>query len=317
MQLRYLRLAICVAAALAHTAEAVASCTDRCVGAGHCCIGNGSACAMPSCDMGCMMGTVTPTEAACNASCTAAAGKCSYSIGGFTFQMCGGCAQKWLNPQTLQPEIIPGDPPYWPPGYQISGCSSCGDVKAECMLGCVLAFNPSLAPAPPADPPAPPDVPVPPAPWPNAPGSGFGFSVVFSDHIVLQQAPAMAAVYGPTGGANGSTAAAVSVTVTPSAGGGQPYTVQANVTADGGRWKALLRPTADSQGATTFTITATCASGCTGNLTAALNDVVFGGGSLNIPWPLTRLAREHSTHRKTAASRAARRRPSLCPPPNT
>jgi hypothetical protein len=266
----FLALAALLLAARGASAAAAASCTARCVGAGHCCIGNMSACAHPSCDMGCSIGTVVADEATCNATCLAADGKCGLSIGGYDFSFCGGCAQKWLDPTTLQPEIIPGQPPYWPPGYQIDGCSSCGDVHTECMLGCVLAFNPQLAPPAPADPPAPPDVPVPPAPWPNAPGSGFGFSVVFSDHVVLQQAPAMAAVYGPTGG---GAAASVSVTVTPSTGA--PYSVQANATADG-RWKAFLQPTPDSQGATTFTITATCAAGCTGNATAALNDVAFG-----------------------------------------
>lgn len=139
------------------SAALAASCHDRCVGAGHCCIGNQSACANPSCDMGCMMGTVTPDEATCNATCSAASNKCSFVIGGFDFQMCGGCQNKWLNPQTLQPELIPGAPPYWPPGYQIPGCklplshpprttkfivllklllvspgSSCGDIHDEC-----------------------------------------------------------------------------------------------------------------------------------------------------------------------------------------
>lgn len=259
-------------AACSAAAASAASCHDRCVGAGHCCVGLMSACANPSCDMGCMIGSVAPDEATCNATCLAGSGKCSLAYKNFSFGMCGGCAQKWLDPTTLQPEIIPGSPPYWPPGYQISGCSSCDDVHDECMLGCVLAFNPSVAPPPPAEPPAPPDVPMPPAPWPNAPGSGFNFSVVFSDHIVLQQAPALAAVYGVTG--TSGAGASVSVTVTPS-GGGQPYTVPAAV-ADG-RWKALLQPTPDSARAVTFSIAATCASGCTGNVsTVVLNDVVFG-----------------------------------------
>ena len=66
--------------------------------------------------------------------------------------------------------------------------------------------------------------------------------------------------------------ATISVTVTPSTG--ETYTVPAAVA--GGRWKALLRPTPDSQGATTFNITATCAVGCGGASPVTLLDVVFG-----------------------------------------
>ena len=218
------------------------------------------------------MGTVSASEAACNATCAAASGKCSIDVPPFHFDMCEGCANRWLDPSTMQPVILPGAEPFWPPGFQIAGCSSCDDVHDECMLGCVLQFNPSVAPGPPVDPPSPPDVPEPPAPWPSANGTGFNFSVVFSDSIVLQQSPAMTAVYGQTGSAG--SGAVVSVTVTPSAGGGAPYTVPAAVAA--GRWKALLRPTPDSFGNVTFVITAACASGCTGAASVSLSDVVFG-----------------------------------------
>ena len=183
--------------------------------------------------------------------------------------MCGDCPARWLDPSSLKPVILPGAEPYFPPGFQLPMCSSCDAVSNECMVGCVMAFNPGYAPGPPPLPPAPPDVPVPPAPWPNA-VSAFNFSVVFTDHIVLQQAPAMAAVYGPTGfdGSGG----VVYVTVTPSSG--SPYTVPAAV-ADG-RWKAFLKPTADTHGATTFTVTANC-NGCAGNASAvSIVDVVFG-----------------------------------------
>lgn len=256
--------------ACAAAGAAGASCYDRCTNSGRCCTGNGSACAQPSCAMGCSMASLVPDEATCNATCTAASNKCSFNFKGWQFNMCGECPARWLDPQTLTPVILPGAEPFFPPGYQLPMCSSCDAVSNECMVGCVMAFNPGFAPGPPVDPPAPPDVPVPPAPWPNA-ALAFNFSVVFSDHMVLQQAPAMAAVYGPTG--TDGSGAAVSVTVTPSSG--SPYTVAAAV--GGGRWKAFLKPTVDTQGATTFIITANCASGCAGNASSvSLVDVVFG-----------------------------------------
>lgn len=220
--------------------------------------------------MGCSIGSIAPDELTCNQTCIAANGKCDYKYGPYDFGMCGDCSLIWLNPATLTREIIPGQYPFFPPGFEDGSCTSC-DGYQECMLGCRLAFDPGLNPPPPINPPAPPDVPLPPAPWPSANGTGFNFSVVFSDHVVLQQAPAAAAVFGQTGGPAGG-AAAISVTVTPSSG--SPYTVPAVVAA--GRWKALLKPTPDTQGAVTFSITATCASGCTGAASVTLSDVAFG-----------------------------------------
>lgn len=253
-------------------AVASSSCYDRCTGSGRCCVGNSSSCAFPSCAMGCSIGSVAPDEATCNATCTAATGKCTFTFGGFDFQMCGDCPARWLDPTTLLPEILPGNMPYWPPGFQILGCTSC-DNGEGCKIGCVMAFNSNFAPPPPADPPAPPDTPFPPAPWPNPPGSGFNFSVIFSDHVVLQQAPAMSAVYGPTGSPSSSDAE-VWVTVSLM-DGSSSYSVQANTTA--GRWKVFLRPTPDSYGQSLYNVTAVCLSGCTGNATSvSLLDVVFG-----------------------------------------
>jgi hypothetical protein len=269
MKAQYLRAASLALSLSLAAAVGSADCYDRCFDSGRCCVGNGSACAMPSCVMGCSIGSVAPDEATCNATCSAAYGKCSYSYNGYSFGMCGGCPLRWLDPATLTTEVLPGNYPIWPPGFNVGGCTSCGDVHDECMVGCVMQFNPSYAPGPAPPPNAPPDTPFPPAPWPNAAGSGFNFSVVFSDHAVLQQAPAMAAVFGPTG--TSGSAAVVSVTVTPSSG--SPYTVPATVV--DGRWKAFLNPTPDDAGATTFTITATCASGCNGT-TVELNDIVFG-----------------------------------------
>jgi hypothetical protein len=255
----------------AYNASAL-SCLDKCIVQGHCCTGNGSGCQMASCAQGCSIATVVPDELTCNNTCMNMTGHCDYTVGPYHFELCGGCPQKWLNPDTLQPEILPGGQPWWPPGWQIPGCGSCNAgpyAGCECMVGCRFSFNQAVVPVPPVDPPAPPDIPIPPAPWPNANGTGFNFSVVFSDHAVLQQAPAAAAVYGPTGTLDDT--AVVTVTVTPS--NGSPYTVPASVST--GRWKALLKPTPDTHGAITYKITATCTSGCNGT-SATLNDVVFG-----------------------------------------
>ena len=216
--------------------------------------------------MGCYIGAGSDSVAACNATCLAARG-CSFTFRGQTFNMCGDCSQRWLDPATRAVEVLPGAQPFWPPGWDLGACGSCD--QEQCQVGCALAFDPSLNPPPPASPSPPPPLPYPPAPFPNA-GGGFNFSAVFSSGVVLQQAPAAAAVYGTTGSADGS--GSVTVTVTPGAGGGAPYTVPARVSA--GRWKALLRPAADD--GVVYAISAACdaGSGCSG--AAALANVVFG-----------------------------------------
>ena len=121
----------------------------------------------------------------------------------------------------------------------------------------------------------------PPAPAPPV----FGFSPVFGDWMVLQQAPAAAAVYGT------ATASTKSVTVTVS-DGKTSYDVVAKVGKDATHqpigyvvpgtgaqlpytaltWKALLHPaTAGGD----YTITAKC-TGCTNTTTATLQHATFG-----------------------------------------
>ena len=167
-------------------------------------MGNSSSCAAPSCAMGCVFASAG-TLSACNATCYAAkASGCSFKFGQFDMEMCGDCVARWLDPSTLTPEILPGAWPYWPPGFQLPSCTSCDDIVDECYLGCRMAFDPSLNPLPPSPTP-PPAVPLPPAPWPNT-ASGFNFSTVFSDLMVLQRAPAAAAVFGNVGGGGGDFA---------------------------------------------------------------------------------------------------------------
>lgn len=239
------------------------TCTERCIAAGHCCTGGTSACANPSCEHGCIIGAGSNSEASCNATCAAAKG-CSFSFQGKTYNMCGDCSQRWLDPDTLTPKILPGNEPFWPPGWELGSCSSCDDRKDECMLGCVLEFNPSYNPGPPPSPTPPPPSPMPPPPWPN-PTSGFNFSGTLSSHMVLQQSPAISAVYGNTGDLDNG--AVVKVSVTPSSG--SPYTVTATV--NNGRWKAFLKPHPDDSRATTYTITAMYKAA-----QVSLEDVVFG-----------------------------------------
>lgn len=116
-------------------------------------------------------------------------------------------------------------------------------------------------------------------PWvPCNASAGICFSHALGSHMVLQQAPAAACVYGLLGaggteakvkitgnGGGSSTVAAeaseVAVEVTPAAGGGKA-------------WKACLPP---QKAGGDYTITATCTVGClAGASPALLEHVVFG-----------------------------------------
>jgi hypothetical protein len=208
--------------------------------------------------------------------------QCEYDVPNtnLTFSMCGNCpvknAPSWWPTAAKPPHGE--DPGYWPPGYHLERCASCAG-NAECKLGCMFNFRPSLVPEPPAPP-------SPPAPRPPQPacgpmpstqggsqcqlGKSLNFSNVFSDHAVLQMAPAKSAVYGYVGtGASGSSK--VTVTVADAADASATYTVEATVDEAKGTWKAFLKP-AKSGGS--YGITAACTSGCTGS--AALGDVTFG-----------------------------------------
>ena len=111
----------------------------------------------------------------------------------------------------------------------------------------------------------------PPPPPPPPPPPSFGFSAVLGDWMVLQQAPAAAAVYGP------APVGATGVTVTVSDGSssydvvatvGKDATHQpngyvdpstgANLPVANNSWKALLHPAAAGGD---YTITAKCRGG--------------------------------------------------------
>ena len=95
--------------------------------------------------------------------------------------------------------------------------------------------------------------------------SPVSFNATFSPGVVLQRAPAKAAVYGMLGDGGQS------VSIKVSSSGGADYSVAATVNGQG--WIAYLQPAEAST--STFTITATC-KGCTNSTPAVLDDVVFG-----------------------------------------
>ena len=119
----------------------------------------------------------------------------------------------------------------------------------------------------------PPDVPPPFA------GPGIALAPIFTDHAVLQRAPAVSAVYGVVVGDPHATGAVVTVTPDVDDGTRSSYSVAAahieRVNATYFRWKAVLQPTAAGTGS--HTIAAKCV-GCQSSsiLSAAAHDVVFG-----------------------------------------
>jgi len=108
----------------------------------------------------------------------------------------------------------------------------------------------------------PPPPPSPPPPMPNA-SVAINFSSACGSHMVLQQAPTIAAVYGPV--AKGMLPSA-KITVSVSASGAAAYTVPAIIT--GVVWKALLKPT---QAGGSYTIKVS-----DGTSSASISDVTFG-----------------------------------------
>eukprot|EP00038_Savillea_parva_P008482 m.177256 g.177256 ORF g.177256 m.177256 type:complete len:720 (-) comp14315_c0_seq1:22-2181(-) len=131
----------------------------------------------------------------------------------------------------------------------------------------VLATSSHAAMAPPP-PPTPPTTPA------------ISFNATLGSYMVLQQAPAIACVYGMLGVGGTGASVAVSGDGTPS------YTVQATVSSDGG-WKACLKPTPAGGD---VNIVATC-TGCQNKTVASIEHVVFGdvwycGGQSNMALPL-------------------------------
>jgi hypothetical protein len=114
--------------------------------------------------------------------------------------------------------------------------------------------------------------------WP----AGTNFAGVFTDHVVLQRAPAKAAVYGVVIGEMSELGSMGTVGVSVTVSGSASYTVEAEhvdvVNATYARWKAFLKP-APAGGE--YTISAKC-SGCNNTTAKTLSDVTFGGKSPSV-----------------------------------
>ena len=102
------------------------------------------------------------------------------------------------------------------------------------------------------------------------------FGAAFTDHAVLNRAPAAAAVYGAIVRSRGRPTG-VSITVTPDAHPESAYNVTAQhwepLNSTYYRWKAMLPPTESGTGP--HSITASCV-GCTTTTVATIQDAVFG-----------------------------------------
>ena len=155
---------------------------------------------------------------------------------------------------------------------KICGATSGHDITmgvrvAQCgclsmVLGALLLWGGAFA--------QPPSVPPPFA------GPGIGLAPIFTDHAVLQRAPAVSAVFGVVVGDSHATGATVTIS---SDADGTSYSVAAEhierVNATYFRWKAALRPTESTAGS--HTISAACI-GCQASSigSAQARDIVFG-----------------------------------------
>lgn len=72
-------------------------CEQRCAAAGHCCTGTTSGYQHPSCAQGCIVAAGTKTLQACEAVCTAADGKCSWTFDATQMSNCGSCPSTCCN----------------------------------------------------------------------------------------------------------------------------------------------------------------------------------------------------------------------------
>ena len=164
------------------------------------------------------------------------------------------------------------------------------------------------------------------------PGLFFSFDSAFGDNMVLQQAPAAAAVYGFLDYAASMSNAVVSVTMTPDSGAPTTVVAKLNTTSQSfgtdwgvrpcpscpaiagpfnpwnsplASWKVLLPPT--PAGANTYTISVSCV-GCSADAptTATISNVVFGDmwyctGQSNMWLPVLHTYQRNETARNISA----------------
>jgi hypothetical protein len=156
----------------------------------------------------------------------------------------------------------------WGPPPRHSGMAHCLLLWTLPAAAALSASTPRAA--------APPPVPAPFA------GPGIGLAPIFTDHAVLQRAPAVSAVYGVVVGDSHATGVEVTVVaqdVSLWGGSGLSYTVEAEhverVNASYFRWKAALHPTAAGTGS--YSIRAACVGCLTSSIGSAnITDVVYG-----------------------------------------
>ena len=103
------------------------------------------------------------------------------------------------------------------------------------------------------------------------PPATFGFSAVFGSRMVLQRAPAKAAVFG--GGCEGGVVSVSLSQELPSTVVAAVETVTATAGLGAGEWKALLSP---RPAGGSYSVTATCTGATTAAPTATLQAVTFG-----------------------------------------
>ena len=115
-------------------------CQERCLEAGHCCVGQISACQKPSCAMGCIIAGRTKYVDACKASCKAASDPSS----GCTFTVVSPAGKYHLPADKFQNQSLQmcSNGPILSNGTQ---CSSCGG--AECEQGCEFGDTSAGLPA--------------------------------------------------------------------------------------------------------------------------------------------------------------------------
>ena len=115
-------------------------CQARCLDAGHCCLGQISACQKPSCAMGCIIAGRAQSVAECKASCAAAANASS----GCTFNVVSPAGEHKLPQDTLWNQSLQmcDNGPILSNGTQ---CSSCDGP--ECEAGCEFGDPTQAKPA--------------------------------------------------------------------------------------------------------------------------------------------------------------------------
>eukprot|EP00729_Bicosta_minor_P014162 gene14162-23573_t len=114
---------------------------------------------------------------------------------------------------------------------------------------------------------------------PPPPPPVLAFAKSFGNHMVLQQSPAIAAVYGSLPNITSPSTDPVMVHVS---GGSNDYTVTA--IKSGAEWKAMLKPTTAGG---SYKITVTMGTNFTANITdATFGDVWYCGGQSNMALPV-------------------------------